>query len=100
MKKLALPMYADETRHDLTQRLSRVEGQIRGVIRMVEEDRPCAPQVTDRRSRDHNDFPDGLRQGRGGRDSGADGLASPWGTAYFRRSGRFVPARARRKSAA
>ena len=40
-QKTVLPIYADETRRDLTQRLTRVEGQIRGIVRMVEEDRPC-----------------------------------------------------------
>ena len=40
-QKTVFPIYADETRRDLTQRLTRVEGQIRGIVRMVEEDRPC-----------------------------------------------------------
>ncbi|MEX2142399.1 MAG: metal-sensitive transcriptional regulator [Pirellulales bacterium] len=40
-QKTVLPIYADETRRDLTQRLGRVEGQVRGIVRMIEEDRPC-----------------------------------------------------------
>ena len=39
--KLALPIYTDECSKDLKQRLSRVEGQVRGVARMLDEQRPC-----------------------------------------------------------
>jgi DNA-binding FrmR family transcriptional regulator len=38
----ALPIYADECREDMKQRLGKVEGQIRGVMRMLDEQRPCA----------------------------------------------------------
>lgn len=40
-QKTVLPIYADETRRDLTQRLGRVQGQVGGIVRMIEEDRPC-----------------------------------------------------------
>ena len=36
-----LPIYGDEIRRDLSQRLTRVEGQLRGIARMLEQDRPC-----------------------------------------------------------
>lgn len=39
MKKL--PIYDDERRTSLQSRLNRVEGQVRGVSRMLEEQRPC-----------------------------------------------------------
>ncbi len=39
--KVSLPIYADELRKDLLDRLSRIEGQVRGVSRMVEGERPC-----------------------------------------------------------
>jgi CsoR family transcriptional regulator, copper-sensing transcriptional repressor len=41
MKKIPLAIYDDEIRNGLQSRLSRVEGQIRGVARMLEEQRPC-----------------------------------------------------------
>ncbi|MBA3482976.1 MAG: metal-sensitive transcriptional regulator [Pirellulales bacterium] len=41
-KTVALPIYAAECREDMLQRLNKVEGQIRGVARMIEEQRPCA----------------------------------------------------------
>lgn len=40
-KKLTLPMYADEVQRGIQDRLSRIEGQVRGVSRMVEGQRPC-----------------------------------------------------------
>lgn len=40
-KKTILPIYAVELRNDLTGRLNRIEGQVRGVGRMVEGERPC-----------------------------------------------------------
>lgn len=40
-KKLALPMYAEEVQRGIQDRLSRIEGQVRGVARMVEGQRPC-----------------------------------------------------------
>ncbi|MFO0842266.1 MAG: metal-sensitive transcriptional regulator [Gemmataceae bacterium] len=39
--KTSLPIYADELRQDMLDRLSRIEGQVRGVARMVEDQRPC-----------------------------------------------------------
>src|SRR5437867_277053 len=39
--KISLPIYADELRKDMLDRLSRIEGQVRGVGRMVEGERPC-----------------------------------------------------------
>jgi DNA-binding FrmR family transcriptional regulator len=36
-----LPIYADELRKDMLDRLSRIEGQVKGVARMLEGDRPC-----------------------------------------------------------
>ncbi len=40
-EKVSLPMFAEETQRELLDRLSRVEGQVRGVARMVENQRPC-----------------------------------------------------------
>jgi DNA-binding FrmR family transcriptional regulator len=34
-------MYTEELQHDLQTRLSRIEGQVRGVARMLDEHRPC-----------------------------------------------------------
>lgn len=39
--KTSLPIYAEELRKDLLDRLSRIEGQVRGVARMLEYERPC-----------------------------------------------------------
>jgi len=39
--KTTLPMYADELRKDMLDRLSRIEGQVKGVARMLEGERPC-----------------------------------------------------------
>ena len=36
-----LPIFEDEMRENMVNRLNRAEGQIRGVARMVEEQRPC-----------------------------------------------------------
>ncbi len=40
--KTTLPIYADASRQDIKQRLSRAEGQLRGIARMLDEQRPCA----------------------------------------------------------
>ena len=40
-KKQALPIYDDQRTQDIKTRLSRIEGQVRGVARMAEEQRPC-----------------------------------------------------------
>lgn len=40
-KKTLLPIYADEKKTGLQNRLSRVEGQVRGVAKMLDEQRPC-----------------------------------------------------------
>ncbi len=37
-----MPLASPQTKTELTTRLRRVEGQVRGVERMVEEDRECA----------------------------------------------------------
>lgn len=37
----SLPIYADELNKDLLDRLSRIEGQVRGVAKMVEGQRKC-----------------------------------------------------------
>jgi DNA-binding FrmR family transcriptional regulator len=39
--KTSLPLYADELRKDMLDRLSRIQGQVRGLGRMLESDRPC-----------------------------------------------------------
>ena len=39
--KTSLPIYAEELRQDMLGRLSRIEGQVKGVARMVEGERPC-----------------------------------------------------------
>lgn len=39
--KMSLPIYADELRKDMLSRLNRIEGQVGGVARMVENERPC-----------------------------------------------------------
>jgi DNA-binding FrmR family transcriptional regulator len=39
--KTSLPIYADELRKALLDRLNRIEGQARGVARMLESERPC-----------------------------------------------------------
>jgi DNA-binding FrmR family transcriptional regulator len=39
--KTSLPIYAEELRKDMLDRLSRIEGQVRGVARMLEGERPC-----------------------------------------------------------
>lgn len=40
-EKTNLPIYADELRQDMLSRLNRIEGQVKGVARMVEGERPC-----------------------------------------------------------
>lgn len=40
-KKTALPIYADEVQRNIEERLSRIEGQVRGVAGMVKAQRPC-----------------------------------------------------------
>ncbi len=40
-KKTALPIYSDEVQRGVQDRLSRIEGQVRGVARMIEAQRPC-----------------------------------------------------------
>ena len=41
----AVPM-TDDRKADVLRRLERIEGQIRGVKRMVEEERPCVEVLT------------------------------------------------------
>jgi DNA-binding FrmR family transcriptional regulator len=41
-KKMSLPViYEDELQADMKDRLNRIEGQVRGVARMLEGQRPC-----------------------------------------------------------
>jgi DNA-binding FrmR family transcriptional regulator len=40
-EKSILPIYAKELQQEMLDRLSRIEGQVRGVARMVEGLRPC-----------------------------------------------------------
>ena len=39
--KTSLPIYAEELRKEMLDRLSRIEGQVKGVARMLEGERPC-----------------------------------------------------------
>ena len=39
--KVGLDIYTDKLQQDLMTRLSRVEGQVSGVSRMIEQQRPC-----------------------------------------------------------
>ena len=39
--KTNLPIYEEQFRSDLQKRLSRIEGQVRGVAGMLENQRPC-----------------------------------------------------------
>ena len=39
--KVSLDIYTDKLQQDLMTRLSRVEGQVSGVSRMIEQQRPC-----------------------------------------------------------
>jgi DNA-binding FrmR family transcriptional regulator len=41
MTKTSLPIYADELRKDMLDRLNRIEGQVKGVGRMLNGERPC-----------------------------------------------------------
>ena len=40
-EKVSLTFYADDLRQSMLDRLSKIEGQVRGVARMVEGQRPC-----------------------------------------------------------
>jgi CsoR family transcriptional regulator, copper-sensing transcriptional repressor len=37
----SLPIYTDELNRDMLARLARIEGQVKGVAKMVETQRPC-----------------------------------------------------------
>jgi DNA-binding FrmR family transcriptional regulator len=41
LPRVALPIFDDEIQKAMQARLSRVEGQVRGVAKMIEEQRPC-----------------------------------------------------------
>lgn len=41
MPRLSLPIYEDEVQKTMQSRLSRIEGQVRGVGKMIQEQRPC-----------------------------------------------------------
>ena len=40
-KQTDLPIYADERRSALQSRLNRIDGQVRGVSKMLDDQRPC-----------------------------------------------------------
>ena len=40
-EKTSLPIYAEELNKDLLDRLARIQGQVGGVSKMVEAQRPC-----------------------------------------------------------
>lgn len=40
-KTNALPIYSDDRRERMQARLNRIEGQVRGVSKMLDEQRPC-----------------------------------------------------------
>lgn len=44
--KATLVIYGDEIQRGIRDRLSRIEGQVRGVARMVEAHRPCVEVLT------------------------------------------------------
>jgi hypothetical protein len=48
--KVSLPMYAEEVQKDMLDRLNRIEGQVRGLGRMVENQRPCLEVLHQRAS--------------------------------------------------
>lgn len=39
--EVLLPIFADDRKERMQSRLNRIEGQVRGVSKMVEEQRPC-----------------------------------------------------------
>jgi DNA-binding FrmR family transcriptional regulator len=41
MTRITLPIYTDELKQEMQGRLARIEGQVRGIGRMLETDRPC-----------------------------------------------------------
>jgi DNA-binding FrmR family transcriptional regulator len=41
MKKVSLPIYEEELQADMEDRLNRIEGQVKGVARMIVAQRPC-----------------------------------------------------------
>jgi DNA-binding FrmR family transcriptional regulator len=41
VNEIILPLYDDGRQKGMQNRLSRIEGQVRGVSRMLEEQRPC-----------------------------------------------------------
>jgi DNA-binding FrmR family transcriptional regulator len=41
MAKESLPIYTDELKKVTLAHLGRIEGQVRGVAKMIDEDRPC-----------------------------------------------------------
>lgn len=40
-KNTDLPIYGEQAQANLQKRLTRIEGQVRGVARMLEQQRPC-----------------------------------------------------------
>jgi CsoR family transcriptional regulator, copper-sensing transcriptional repressor len=43
-KSLTLPFFAEELKTNLSERLKRIEGQVRGVEKMLQDNQPC-PKV-------------------------------------------------------
>lgn len=41
LKEAALPIFEDPLRQEMQDRLSRLEGQLRGIARMLQDQRPC-----------------------------------------------------------
>ncbi len=40
-EKVSLPIFAEELQKEMLDRLNRIEGQVKGVARMIEGQRPC-----------------------------------------------------------
>ena len=45
-QQIELPMYQPDRKRDALSRLSKLEGQLRGVRTMIEQDRPCVEVLT------------------------------------------------------
>jgi len=41
MTRIPLPFYDDQVQHAMQTRLNRIEGQVQGVAKMLEDQRPC-----------------------------------------------------------
>ena len=45
-KQIELPIYEPDRRQQALSRISRLEGQLRGIRAMIEQDRPCVDVLT------------------------------------------------------